>query len=90
MNALGGTEKKDGNVRTAISAETGRKIQPGGKLPKIEKTEAETEIIAEALCGNTFMKSLAPDQRQKVYLLTIQCTKHILDYRCHGKETLPS
>jgi CRP-like cAMP-binding protein len=66
LNALGGTEKKDGNVRTAISAETGRKIQPGGKLPKIEKTEAETEIIAEALCGNTFMKSLAPDQRQKI------------------------
>jgi chromosome segregation ATPase len=66
LNALGGTEtKKDGNVRTAISAETGRKIV-GGKLPKIDKTEAEAEVISEALCGNTFMKSLAHDQRQKV------------------------
>ena len=64
MNALGG-DKKEGNVRTAISAETGRKIV-GGKLPKIDKTESEVELISEALCGNTFMKSLAHDQRQKV------------------------
>lgn len=66
LNALGGDDKKDGNVRTAISAETGRKVLTGGKLPKIEKNSHEAEIISDALCANTFMKSLAVDQRQKI------------------------
>jgi len=66
LNALGGDGKKDGNIRTAISAETGRKVLSGGKLPKIEKNSHEAEIISDALCANTFMKSLAVDQRQKI------------------------
>jgi len=65
LNALGGDGKKDGNIRTAISAETGRKVL-GNKLPKIEKNSHEAEIISDALCANTFMKSLAVDQRQKI------------------------
>jgi len=66
LNALGGDGKKDGNIRTAISAETGKKVLAGGKLPKYEKNSHEAEIISDALCANTFMKSLAVDQRQKI------------------------
>jgi len=66
LNALGGDGKKDGNIRTAISAETSKNKLLGNKLPKIEKNSHEAEIISDALCANTFMKSLAVDQRQKI------------------------
>lgn len=66
LNALGGDGKKDGNIRTAISAETSKNKLLGNKLPKIEKNTHEAEIISDALCANTFMKSLAVDQRQKI------------------------
>merc|ERR1719399_716084 len=66
LNALGGDGKKDGNIRTAISAETSKNKLLGNKLPKIEKNSQEAEVISDALCANTFMKSLAVDQRQKI------------------------
>lgn len=66
LNALGGTGgKKDGNIRTAISAETGKKIDPSN-LPTIPKTKAESELIMDALLSNTFMKTLSRDQLQKI------------------------
>ena len=66
LNALGGSDGKQGNLRTAIAAESNRKVIDPNKLPKIEKNPKETELIMEALCGNTFMKNLARDQLQKV------------------------
>jgi cGMP-dependent protein kinase len=66
LNALGSDSKKEGNARKeAISAETGRK-NFDGKLPVISKTKEQSELISDALCSNTFMKSLAVDQRQKI------------------------
>ena len=46
LNALGGDGKKDGNIRTAISAETSKNKLLGNKLPKIEKNSQEAEVIS--------------------------------------------
>ena len=58
-------EKKDGNMRTAISAEATKKL-PGGILPVIKKTDFQRECIENALNLNTFMRSLSKDQFNKV------------------------
>ena len=66
MNALGANDgKQDGNLRTAISAETGRKV-PDGKLPIIEKSPSERKIIEGALMANAFMRGLSRVQFDKV------------------------
>jgi len=65
LNALGGgATKKDGNIRTAISAETDKKHQ--GQLPKYAKSKENAELIRHALGQNTFMKTLQKDQLQKI------------------------
>jgi len=60
--------KQDGNLRTAISAETGRKL-PSGKLPVIEKSPSERKIIENALMANAFMRGLSRVQFDKVSCL---------------------
>jgi len=59
--------KDEGKARGAVAAEAGstKQVDPN-KLPKIAKTQAETDIILEALLSNTFMKNLARDQLQKI------------------------
>jgi len=68
LNALGPLAvdtKKDGNMRTAISAEATRKV-PGVKLPVIPKTAQERECIENALYENAFMRNLSRDQFSQV------------------------
>jgi len=66
LNALGANDgKQDGNLRTAISAETGRKL-PSGKLPVIEKSPSERKIIENALMANAFMRGLSRVQFDKI------------------------
>ena len=66
MNALGANDGQDqDNLRTAISAETGRKL-PDGKLPVIEKSDSERKIIESALMANAFMRGLSRVQFDKV------------------------
>ena len=63
---MGANDGKEGeNLRTAISAETGRKV-PSGKLPVIEKAPAERKIIESALLANAFMRGLSRVQFEKV------------------------
>lgn len=68
LNALGPLAvdtKKDGNMRTAISAEATRKV-PGVKLPVIPKTAQERECIENALYENAFMRNLSKDQFSQI------------------------
>jgi len=64
LNALGNNDKQE-NLRTAISAETGRKLPPG-KLPIIEKKPEERKCIETALMGNAFMRGLSQVQFNKI------------------------
>lgn len=69
LNALGNIAvdgKRDGNLRTAISAEASRKLASSTKLPKIQKTAAEREDIEQALMDNAFMRNLSRDQLQQI------------------------
>ena len=59
----------DNKKRSAKAAEACTKQVDPNKLPKIAKSQAETDIIMEALLTNTFMKNLARDQLQKVFNL---------------------
>ena len=52
-------------MRTAISAETGRKL-PDGILPVIEKGLKEKKVIESALMANAFMRGLSRVQFDKV------------------------
>jgi len=66
LNALGANDGQDkDNLRTGISAETGRKL-PDGKLPVIEKSESERKIIESALMANAFMRGLSRVQFDKI------------------------
>merc|ERR1712134_222010 len=66
LNALGANDGQDqDNLRTAISAETGRKL-PDGKLPVIEKSDSERKIIESALMANAFMRGLSRVQFDKI------------------------
>ena len=73
MNALGPIAvdaKKDGNMRTAISAEATRKMPTGAKLPVISKSNEERECIESALYENAFMRNLSKDQFSQVFKST--------------------
>ena len=73
MNALGPIAvdaKKDGNMRTAISAEATRKMPTGAKLPVIPKSNEERECIESALYENAFMRNLSNDQFSQVFQST--------------------
>jgi len=68
LNALGPLAvdtKKDGNMRTAISAEATRKV-PGAKLPVIPKNVTERDCIENALYENAFMRNLSKDQFSQI------------------------
>ena len=61
---MGANDGKE-NLRTAIAAESGRKV-PDGKLPVIAKEPNERKVIEEALSKNTFMRGLSRVQFDKV------------------------
>lgn len=64
LNALGDLEAKEGGLRTAISAETAKKLP--GKLPTIQKSPSEKKSIEGALMANTFMRGLSCSQMEKL------------------------
>ena len=56
-------------MRTAIAAESGRKI-PDGKLPVIEKDPEARKVIQDALMKNSFMRGLSRVQFDKVEIIS--------------------
>jgi len=66
LNALGADAKEDDGVRRAIAAEANRQPVDPNKLPKVAKTQSESDLIFEALMSNTFMANMAQSQLQKI------------------------